>query len=69
MDEYYSSNAEFLDRMRHITCFDHVQKVKGFVSEFLETPQNPDEASLLVRDFVEVMSHVITSRSRAHNIT
>ena len=55
MDEYCSGNAVFLDRMRHITCFDYVQKVKGFVSEFLDTPQNPEDASSLVGEFVEVL--------------
>ena len=54
MEAYYSGNAVFLDRMRHITCFDHIQRVKTFVAEFLSTPQTPEEASTTVRDFVEV---------------
>ena len=55
MDEYYSNNAEFLDRMRHVSCFDHVQRVKGFVAEFLGSgPQTAEDASSTVRDFVEV---------------
>lgn len=55
MDDYYSNNAEFLDRMRHVSCFEHVQRVKGFVAEFLGNgSQNPEEASATVRDFVEV---------------
>jgi hypothetical protein len=60
MDEYYRNNAEFLDRMRHITCFDHVQRVKGFVAEFLSTPQNPEDASSTVRDFVEEMAGMLS---------
>ena len=71
MDEYYRKNAEFLDRMRHITCFDHVQRVKGFVAEFLSTPQNPEDASSTVRDFVEVGVVSVSSRdswSRDHHV-
>lgn len=54
LDQYGSDNSEFLDRMRHASCFDHIQRVKGFMVEFLGSPRTPDNASLVVRDFVEV---------------
>lgn len=70
MDEYYRNNTEFLDRMRHITCFDHVQRVKGFVADFLSTPQTPEDASSTVRDFVEVgVAILATCRSRECHVT
>ena len=51
--------------MRHVSCFDQVQRVKGFVSEFYSAPRTPEEASSAVRDFVEVgvasVSHVTNS--------
>lgn len=54
MDDYWRNNAEFLDRMRHVTCFDHVQRLKGFIAEFLASPQNPEDSSSILRDFIEV---------------
>jgi hypothetical protein len=60
INEYSSSNTVFLDRMRHITCFDHVQRVKAFIADFLATPQNPSDASSTVRDFVEEMAGLLS---------
>ena len=46
--------SQFLDRMRHSSSFDIVQRVKTFVSEFVGTQATAEEASQTVRDFVEV---------------
>lgn len=60
LDEYSSDNSEFLDRMRHASCFDHVQRVKGFLAEFLGSPRTPEGAASVVRDFVEEMSGLLS---------
>lgn len=60
MDDYWRNNAEFLDRMRHVTCFDHVQRLKGFIAEFLASPQNPEDSSSILRDFIEEMAGVLS---------
>jgi hypothetical protein len=46
--------------MRHISCFDHIQRVKGFISEFLGNSRTTDEGPSVVRDFVEEMSGLLS---------
>ncbi len=44
----------FLERMRHSSSFEMVQKVKTFVNQFYGTQGSAEEYSHVIRDFVEV---------------